>query len=602
MFVASLLIVILFAGIFQQIGAPIIYISLLMLTFVVGLYIFAGLFGKTMRFSTFQTTDGNTKPLFTGMAVASGVLSAGAFLLYAGHVYNDGTDFLVLFLGIMLGISLLIVLFSAKIARSKEPTLACLLFPDGASKSGIALATLIVLACSFLLLLAQLNLLGIFMNRIFGMSPQTGTTLIVLIAGICLVLGGMQSLGIVRMLAYPAIALSFFIPLMWTSYTLTGNPVPQLAFGPGALEAILEIDREMLDAGLAGKNEIFNPVQDGKSLVGINYFTALLTVAFGFAAMPHLLQHFATLRRGREGRKTGIWTLIFVVVILSAIPAVAIFAKLDLYAALLGLQLSEIATEVPWVFNLSGNGTLPFITICGQLVSNSQDLINACGQTGDYFLSLSDIGINPDYLMLSSTLLNNQPQLFSAILITGALLAVFSTVDGLLLVMANTVTVDFYNRIFRPKSPSGVKLFMNRFFIVLIAITAIAVSPFVMFDPEQLFSGAIALTAASLFPALLSRFWMKEITDFQIGIGMLAAFAFTASLLWLSIAGKDFLPGTGDELQLLVPGVVEQIEPISTGLAGFLLFHVFVLLARLGEQGMSQLRKQRKVDTDAKPG
>ena len=442
MFVASLLIVILFAGIFQQIGAPIIYISLLMLTFVVGLYLFAGLFGKTMRFSTFQTTDGDTKPMYTGMGVASGVLSAGVFLLYAGYVYSSGTDFLVLFLGILLGISLLIVLFSAKLARSGEPTLACLIYPSGTSKSGIALATLIVLACSFLLLLAQLNLLSIFMNRIFGMPAQTGTILIVLIATSCLVMGGMQSLGLVRMLAYPAIAISLFVPLMWTSYNLTGNPVPQLAFGTGALDAILEIDREMLDAGLAGSEEIFNPARDGINFTGFNYFAALLSVALGFAAMPHLLQHFATLNKGREGRKTGIWALVFVFVILSAIPAVAIFAKLDLYTTLLGLQLLEIETEVPWIFNLSGNGNLPLITICGQLVASSQDLTNACGQAGDYFLSLSDIGVNPDYLMLSSTFLNNQPQLFYSILITGAMLAIFTTVDGLLLVMANTVTVD----------------------------------------------------------------------------------------------------------------------------------------------------------------
>ncbi|MEM9278531.1 MAG: hypothetical protein AAGA76_08145, partial [Pseudomonadota bacterium] len=291
MFVVSFGLVILFAGILQQIGAPILYISLLMMIFVVGLYVFSGLFGKTMRFSTFQTTDKQSNPVITGMMIASGILSGTVFLLEPGNAYSNGTDFLVMFLGMLVGIAFLTILFSAKIARSKSATLTTLLFPAKSPKPVIAITALIVIVCSFSLLVAQLKLIGIFMQNFYSIEPLLGMMMLVAVSTVCLIMGGMQSLGIARMLAYPAIAIAIFVPLIWTSYNITGNPVPQLAFGDGALRPVLEIDREMLSAGIAAEDDIFNPLKEGRQFTGFNYLAALFSVVFAFAAMPHLLQH-----------------------------------------------------------------------------------------------------------------------------------------------------------------------------------------------------------------------------------------------------------------------------------------------------------------------
>lgn len=599
MFLASFGLTIMFAAILQQIGAPLIYVFLLMLTFVVGSYLFAGLFGKTMRFSTFQTADRQGRPVFTGMAAASGLLSGGVILMHPGFVYTNGTDYLVLLLGMLLGIGFLIVFFAASFARSNASTLSGILFPAGSHKLTIGITAIIILVCSGLLLMAQVKLIGLFIDGVYSIPEQTGVTIVLLVSATCLVLGGIQSLQIARMLAYPVIVFSVFIPLIWTSYDVTGNAVPQLGFGTGALGPILEIDREILEAGLAEETDIFNPTMDGRTLGGINYLAALISVAFAFATMPHLVQHFMTLKKGRHARKSGIWMFVFVAIILTAIPAIAVFAKFDLYTSLLGLQLSELELEVPWIFDLSGNGQLPLITLCGNLVSNTAETIAACGRSGNYFLSLSDIGINQNYLMLSFATLSNLPDLVGVGIVTGVVLAIFSTIDGSLLVMSNTMTVDVYNRIIRPKSPPGVQLFMNRFFVCLFAVSGIFAVTYIPYNAEQLFVATVIIASACLFPALICRIWFRWITDLQISLAMTTSFVFCVVLFQLKISGMDFIPANGDEIIFAVPGTDEKIEPLSIGILGSAVFMAAVTITGLACQTLNYLRDRKKMNATA---
>ncbi|MEM9279206.1 MAG: hypothetical protein AAGA76_11585, partial [Pseudomonadota bacterium] len=298
-------------------------------------------------------------------------------------------------------------------------------------------------------------------------------------------------------------------------------------------------------------------------------------------------------------RKAGVWAFLFVALVLTAIPAIAVFAKLDLYTTLLGLQLGDLENEVPWVFDLSGNQNIPLIMICGSLISSSTEAIAACGQSGEYFVSLSDITINPDYLMLSFPVLSNLPELITVILVTGALVTIFTTVDGLILVMANTMTADVYKRLIRQKSPPGIQLFMNRFFIMLFAALAVLTTHYAVYNAEHFFTAAIALTAASLFPLTVCRIWMSETKGFEMGMSVLAAFVFTGSLLIMTIAGPDFVPNNGDETSLQIPGIVDQIQPISTGVLGAAVFFVVLAFVRFVEAMLKNLKKRDTANASA---
>ena len=594
MCVAIFGLVILFGGILQQIGAPIIYISLLLMAFVIGLYLFAGMLTKTMRFSTFQLADKNSRPFFNAMASASGVLSGGAFIVYAGFVYSHGTDFLALFLGILLGIGFLTLFFSATLARSGAATLASLLFPARSSRWYATCVILIVTASCFLLLHAQIKLLSLFIENFYGIDPVWGAVMIVAVSLLSLTMGGMQALSLTRLLAYPVIALALIVPIVWASYTIAGNPLPQFSFGEGAVATIAELDKEMLAADLISAEQVFDPVRDGKLLSGFNFFAALLTIAMGIAAMPHLLQHFTTFRKGRQARKSGVWTFVLAAILLSLLPAVAAFAKLDIYTALLGIRIADMESEVAWIFALSGGAELPLVHVCGALVSGAQEVMQACGKSENYFLSIGDIAINPDYLMLSFGHLSNLPELVTVAIVTGALLAVFTTVDGLLLATANTFTTDFYHRIVKPKSPPGVRLFMNRFFLVFFAGLLLIAIPYIDLSADKLFTAAIVLTAASLFPALLSRIWMPGLSDMQIGISMLFAFFATLAGLVLTAYGADLVQNSGDEIVIRIPGIVEQLHPLGYGVLGVPAFFLAALISGGVERLVRVLRERRQ--------
>ncbi|MEM7069168.1 MAG: hypothetical protein AAF478_09810 [Pseudomonadota bacterium] len=599
MFVACFVLIILFASILQQIGAPLIYISLMMMVYVVGLYLFSGLLTKTMRLNTYLSADKTTIPFFNGMAVASGVASGGMFILYAGYIYTNGTDFLVLYLGILIGIAFLTMFFSANIARSRSFTLAGMIFPERSPVSLSCLTIVIVVTCSALMLLAQVSLLALIVENFYQITHAFGAGLVIIVAALGLVMGGMQSLSIVRILAYPVIALALFIPIAWASYNLTGNPVPQLAFGEGAVSPVTEIDRELLTAQLVAEGEVFNQLKDNQQFNGFNFVAAILTVIFGFSVMPHLLQHFTTVQKGRQARKSGIWAFAMIALILTLFPAAAAFTKLDLYSTLLGLQVSELGNEASWIFALSGGGNIELIKICGELVSNTQEAVAVCSQNDVFFLSLSDISINTEMLMVSFALLNDLPALVTVILVTGALLAIFSTVDGLLLVVANTLTADFYQRIIRPKSPPGLRLFMSRFFLLLFAVLVLLAAPYIKLPPEQLFYMAVAIAAASLFPALLLRVWFENVSDIQIGWGMIVSFVGTTILLVMTITGPDLTFLSGDELILQIPRVTERLEPLSLGLLGAIAFFAVSFAIGLISNATNQLKSRRKLRAEA---
>ena len=594
MFIASFLLCVLFGAILKQVGTPGNYVNLLLLASVIGAYVFSGIFGKTMRLSVFQTADQTATPFYSGQSLAAGVISSGIFVFLAGGFYVTGTDALAIFSGFILGIALMTILFSAAINRSEATTIAGFLQPAGQGKLSRLVALVIVLICCALLLHAQFFMIGFLGEAFFGISKSVSILIASLSIGLCILFGGIQSLSLARMLAFSLLASILLFVVAWISFQVTGNPIPQLAFGTGALQAISEIDNDMMDAGLATREEIFDITTDGLQLDIFNHLAVLVSLACGIAAMPHLLQHFRTVPKPVSARRTGLWGLVLVIVVISAIPPVAAFAKLDVYTSLLGLQVSQLGVEAEWIFPLSGLGNHPTITLCGDVVSTAADAIAACGQGEAYFLSPKDISINQDMLMLSSAALNELPELMTAVLATGAMIAIWSTADGLVLVMSNTIAQDGYGFASRPRSPLGVRLFMTRFFIIVVVICSAIASLIFPADAQVLVTAGLALSAASLFPALVLRVWLPKITCSQILWGMIAGFLFTGSLLAYTQLGLDFIPNTGDEARLAIPLVTDQIQPMSTGLIGMIAnFIVASGLARLAKMRTSSLSRKK---------
>ena len=579
MYAASFLLCIFFGALLRQIGTPGNYVNLMMFALIVGGYIFTGLFAKTMILPVFQYADRTGRAFYIGQSIAAGLISSGVFIFLAGDFYTTGTDAITIFSGLILGTALMTILFSAPINRSSTSTLVGLIIPTDGSKLYRFLVLMVIVITSMLLLYVQFSALGMVSEAYFGISENIAILLVSFAIGFSLILGGMQSLSIIRMIAYPILVIAFMVPVIWIAFEITGNPIPQLSFGAGALQAVSEIDQEMINAGFAERKDLFNITSDGLNYDIFNHFSALICIAFGTAAMPHLLQHFTTLKKATNARKSGVWGLGFLLIVLTAIPAVAAFIKLDIYSSLLGLQLSELDQEGSWLFELNENGS-SIISICGAFITSASQALSACGQSADYFISSKDIGINPDMLLLSSSALHGLPSLATTLLATGALLAIWTTADGLVFVCAHALAEGGYRTLFRPNSPMGSRLFISRVFLVLVIAVSAYLILRVEIDQRFVFSACFALLTASLFPALVCRIWFKQFSQVEVITGMLLGFALTSAMLWLSHFGMDIVATNGDEIVFNIPQVTTKIYPLSMGLIGMVFsFGVTLLLS-----------------------
>jgi len=571
MYTASFLLCAVFGAILVQIGTPGNYVNLIMLALLVGGYIFSGMFGKTMLLMSFQSAERSGNAVYIGQAIATGVISSGIFVLLAGQFYNTGTDALTLFSGVILGLAIMTILFSAAINRSQATTLAGMIAGREGSIPGRVVILGIVFITSLLLIHVQLSAIGKISELYFDVPERIGILLAVFSIGFCLLMGGMRSLTLMRTIAYPIIAITFLVPVIWIAYKLTGNPIPQFSFGVGALQSIAEIDQQILDAGFVEAEDIFDITSDGADYDFFNHLAALVSIALATAAMPHLLQHFTTLPRASRARSAGLWSMIFIAIIFTAIPAIAAFAKLDVYTTLLGLQLSELEREASWVFGLSNPDGVALITICNEYVTSTAQAVAACGQSADYFLSPSDIGMQTNYLLLASPALNELPGLLTTMLAIGALFAIWTTTDGLVFVIANSISEDGYKETLRNKAPTGSRLFVARIFIVLILMLSTYVVFNNIMNAELAFAACFALLAASIFPALVFTVWTKGVAHSHIMYGTVTGFLFVCVALYMTQFGYDMAMNSGDEVTFRIPMVTDAVQPLGLGLLGALL-------------------------------
>ncbi len=569
MYIASFALTIFFAATLQQIGAPEHYVAVLMIAFLIGTWVFAGLFAKTMRLTVFHEAERAGVPFYIGQAMAAGLISSAIYILLAGEFYKNGIDGLAWFSGWVLGATMLGVLVAPGYASSRAVTLPEMFFGRDENRLFRFASLVIVILSCFLLLLVQFHATAIISQQFLGIPGPIGVFAGVLAITICLLAGGIQSLSIARAMIYPVIAITFLLPLSWMSINATGLPVPQLAFGIGALQPVAEIDAEMMDAGFALGKEIFSITSDGR-LDGFNFLALIICLGAGISAMPHLVQHFGVFDTRAKARRGGIWAVFFLLLVLSAVPAAAAFAKLEFYTALLGLPVSELAVESAWLFGEGTANAGKLISICGQEVVELKQVIAACGGLPEYVLTARDITISSQLLPFAAVKFAHLPDLVMTIMAAGALAALWSTADGLLLATANTLSQDGYFRLFRPKSPLGVRLFMTRFLLVLIAIITALLAAWTAPSSEFLFTAAFAISAAALFPALISKIWWSGTSSTQLFFGMLAGFTVVVLLLFLTALGADFVPNSGDEFRLPIPLLTDRLMPINSGFIGML--------------------------------
>ena len=140
------------------------------------------------------------------------------------------------------------------------------------------------------------------------------------------VLGGMKGITYTQVAQYCVLIFAYMVPAIFLSMLVTGIPIPQIGLGA----ADQETGTFLLDRLNGLHQELgFTAYTDGtKSTLDVLAITAALMV--GTAGLPHVIIRFYTVPKVRDARISVGWALVFIALLYTAAPAVAVFARTNL--------------------------------------------------------------------------------------------------------------------------------------------------------------------------------------------------------------------------------------------------------------------------------
>ena len=273
-----------------------------------------------------------------------------------------------------------------------------------------------------------------------------------------------------------------------------------------------------------------------------NFLALVFCLMLGTAALPHLLVRSYTTPSVSESRVSVFWALFFIMLLYTALPALAEMVKLDLYTSLVGSDFTHLPGWVTYWANI--DKLRPMISI--------MDINN------DGLVQLAEIAIDGDMIVLATPEIAGLPYVISALIAAGALAAALSTADGLLLTISSALSHDTYFKMVDPAASSQKRVTISKLLLLVVALLAAYTASFRSGDILSLVSAAFSLAASTLFPALvLGIFWKRANQQGAIA-GMLTGFI--VCVLYMLLANPTLGGATANQWF--------HIAPVSAGVFG----------------------------------
>ena len=220
-------------------GMPPRWIGYSFLFFTIFMYASIGIMSRTSDVSEYYVAGRRIPAFFNGMATGADWMSAASFIGLAGTLYLSGFQGLAYVIGWTGGFVLVALLLAPYLRRFGEYTI-----PDflGARYGGNAIRLVAVCAAilsSFVYVVAQIYGVGVITSRFVSLQFEIGV--FVGLAGIlvCSFLGGMRAVTWTQVAQYVVLIVAYVTPVAILSWSVTGNPIPQLVYG----QVLTEVQR-----------------------------------------------------------------------------------------------------------------------------------------------------------------------------------------------------------------------------------------------------------------------------------------------------------------------------------------------------------------------
>lgn len=476
------------------------------------LYVGLAWWAKARSTRDFYVADGAVHPVVNGMATAADWMSAASFLSMAGMVAALGYGGSVYLMGWTGGYVLLALLFAPYLRRFGRFTVPAFVGDRYGSQAARVVAVLCALFVSFTYVAGQMRGVGIVFSRFLEVSIDAGVWIGMAIVLFYAVLGGMKGITYTQVAQYCVLIFAYLVPAIFLSLQIAGTPVPQ--WGLGALDeagrsAIDRLDGLQRELGFASYSE------GGGGMLDMLCVTAALMA--GTAGLPHVIVRFYTVPKVRDARSSAGWALLFIALLYTTAPAIAVFARTSLLESVAGRPYEQMP---PWFKKWEGTGLIRFDD------KNGDGVVQHLGDAQH-----NELVVDRDILVLASPEIGGLPDWVAGLVAAGGLAAALSTAAGLLLVVSTSISHDLLKGALWPAITERGELIFAR----ISAAVAVLVAGYLGLHPPgfvaQVVAFAFGLAASSFFPTILLGVFSRRMNAAGAICGMLAGLAFTSSYI-----------------------------------------------------------------------
>jgi cation/acetate symporter len=320
------------------------------------------------------------------------------------------------------------------------------------------------------------------------------------------VLGGMKGVTWTQVTQYCVLIVAYMIPAVAIAFDLTGNPIPHGAIG----EVLPRLDQLQTDLGLNAYSGPF------ANLDMLNVFCITFVLMTGTAGLPHVIVRFYTVRSVKAARWSAVWALVFIGILYTVAPAVAMFSRLEILQSFSELGAQGMAQQLGWVQNWTQAGLIesanwgPNTSVRELLDSIDQDII---------------VLATPELAGLSNWVVG--------LVAAGGLAAALSTASGLMIVISSSLAHDVYGEVINPEASEQRRLRVGRIAIFAGVIVAGLAGIYPLGFVAEVVAFAFGLAAASFFPILVLGIFWKKCNRQGAVAGMITGLAFTFIMIIL---------------------------------------------------------------------
>jgi cation/acetate symporter len=465
------------------------------------LYIGIAIWSRASSTKEFYVAGEGVSPIANGMATAADWMSAASFISMAGIISFAGYDGSVYLMGWTGGYVLLALLLAPYLRKFGKFKVPDFIGDRYYSNTARAVAVFCALIVSFTYIAGQMRGVGLVFSRYLSVDINTGVFIGMGIVLFYAVLGGMKGITYTQVAQYCVFFFAFLVPAIFISMIMPGVAIPQIGMGSQGADGVYLLEK--LD-GLHKELGFHLYTSGSKSKLDVFLITAALML--GTAGLPHVIVRFFTVKKVRDARKSAGWALLFIAILYTTAPAIALFARTNLIQT---VSNQPYETLPEWFSNWESTGLLSYND------KNGDGLVQYVADP-----KINELIIDKDIIVMANPEIANLPNWVIGLMAAGALAAALSTAAGLLLVISSSVSHDLLKKMIKPDISEKGELIAAR----TASVFAVILAGYFGINPPDFVAATVALAfglaAASFFPAIVMGIFSKRMNKEGVISGM----------------------------------------------------------------------------------